>query len=210
MRGFAREMRRKNARLLVGRFDKPVADPAVLGAFSNRKDVWPAGPEAVVDDNSTIDVEAAAMREFDVWPDAGSDYNEIGFNLRAILERNGLHTPFTDNRNRFGVEENGDAPRLDRLFQHPGSLAIELALHEPIHQVHDRDLRARLCQAVGGLEPEQTAADHDNARTPLRSGFDGGDVGEITECHDTGQFHARNAQPNRARTGRQHKPGIRD
>ena len=117
-------MRRKNACLLVGRLDKSVADPAVLGAFSNRKNIWPAGPEAAVDDNSTIDIEAGAVGEFDVRPNAGGDHNEIGFNLRAVLECNGLRTAYADNRNRFGVEENGDTPRLDRLFQHPGSLAI--------------------------------------------------------------------------------------
>src|SRR5262249_59469609 len=133
---------------LVGRLDKSVADPAVLGAFSNREDIRPAGPQAVVDDNSSIDVEACAVGELDVRPNASSDHNEIGFNLRAVLERNGLHTPFADNRYRFGVEKNGDAPRLDRLLQQTGSLAIELTLHEPIHKVHDRDPRARLGKAV--------------------------------------------------------------
>ncbi len=77
-------------------------------------------------------------------------------------------------------------------------MAIELALHEAIHQMHDRDLRTRLRQAMGRFKAEQTTADHDYARAPLRGGLDGGDVGEIAECHDPGQLHARNSQPDRA------------
>ena len=205
MRVLARQVRRQNARLLVGRLDKSVADPAVLGAFANREDIGPAGPQAVVDDNSAIDIEAGAVGEFDIRPDAGGDHNKIGFNLRTVFERNSLHAPFADNRSGFGIEENRDATRLDGQFQHPGSMAIELALHEPIHQVHDRDLRASFRQAVGRLKTKQTAADNNNTRVPLRSRLDGGDVGEIAECHDPGQLHARNAQPDRARAGGEHQ-----
>ena len=87
---------------------------------------------------------------------------------------------------RFGIEEDSDAARFDGLFQQTGSVTIELALHEPIHQVHDRDLRACLGQSVRRFEPQQTTADHNNARVPLRGRLDRGDVGQIAECHDTG------------------------
>ena len=37
---------------------------------------------------------------------------------------------------------------------------VELALHQPRHQVHHGDVHAAQHQAVGGLEAEQAAADH--------------------------------------------------
>src|SRR5580692_12228517 len=43
--GFAREMLRQNARLLVGGLDEAVTDAAMLGAFAERKDFGRRGPQ---------------------------------------------------------------------------------------------------------------------------------------------------------------------
>ena len=44
--------------------------------------------------------------------------------------------------------------------------AIELALHQAVHQMDQGDPGAGLGEPIGGFEPKQTAADDDDARRP--------------------------------------------
>ena len=91
-----------------------------------------------------------------------------------------------------------------RLSMRAG-LRIELALHQPVHQVQHGDARARLGEAVGGLEPEQAAADHHDAVAGAGAMPDGPDVADVAERDDAGQRHAGDRGPDRLRAGREHE-----
>jgi hypothetical protein len=41
---------------------------------------------------------------------------------------------------------------------------VELALHDPLAEVHHGDVHAAQLQAVGRLQPEQAGADHHRVR----------------------------------------------
>ena len=206
---FAGEMRGEHARLFVSRLDKSVTDPAMLGTLSDRVDAGPAGLQMIVDKNAAIDAEAGTVGEFDIRANAGRDHHKIGFNLRAVLKRDRLRAPFAVNADCFSIEVDGHAARLKCFFQHAGRVSVELALHEPVHQVYNRDLRACLCQAMSGLEPEQATTDHRRPGAAPRCRFNGGDVAEIAEGHYMGQIHARHAKPDWSRTSGKHNPGVR-
>ena len=45
-------------------------------------------------------------------------------------------------------------------MQHARRRAVELALHQPRHDVNDGDVHAAQLQANGGFQPQQTSADH--------------------------------------------------
>ena len=184
VRVLARKVSRKHARLLVGRLDQPVADAAMLGAFADRVDAGPAGPQAVVDHDAALDVDTGVARQVGVRPDADRHHDDIGFDLRPSFSATPSTRPFADDRGGFGIEDDLDALRLDGALQHRGGVRIELALHQPIHQMQHRDLRAGLGEAVGRFKPEQAAADHHDARAPLRDASMAADVVEVAERHD--------------------------
>ena len=71
-----------------------------------------------------------------------------------------------------------------------------------------RDLRAGLRQAVGGLQPEQPAADHHRlAMAAARPASIAVDVAEIAEGQHARQIHARHVEPDRRRAGGEHQFG---
>ena len=64
---------------------------------------------------------------------------------------------------RAALEQDLDAERLHRGREQRGRAVVELALHQAVHEVHDGHRAAERREPVGGLEPEQAAADHDRA-----------------------------------------------
>ena len=98
-----------------------------------------------------------------------------------------------------------DAHGLDRTLQHARSLGIELALHQPVHQVQHGDACAGLRETVRGLKSEQPAADHHDAVARACTMPDGPDVVDVAERDDAGQRHAGERRPDRLRTGREHQ-----
>src|SRR5262245_51806470 len=114
------EVRGQHVSLFVGRLDQPVADAAMLGALSDRVDAGPASLKMIINENTAIDAKIGGAGELDIWADAGSYHHKVHVNLRAVFERYRLRAPFAANADRFGVEVNRDATRLDRSFQHVG------------------------------------------------------------------------------------------
>src|SRR5207245_10538079 len=86
----------------------------------------------------------------------------------------------------------GDALGFDRALEHPRRARIELALHQPVHEMEDGDVGARLGESIGGLETEETAADDDDART--RRFRDGVDVVDVAEGEHARQVHSGGRQ----------------
>ena len=62
-----------------------------------------------------------------------------------------------------GIEQDAMPLRSTSVLSRSAARRIELALHQPVHQMQQRHGRAGLGEAVGRLEPEQAAADHDDA-----------------------------------------------
>jgi hypothetical protein len=75
-------------------------------------------------------------------------------------------------------------------------VAIELTLHQPIHQVDHGDLGSELGQPRRGLQPEQAAADDNDLGKPGRRRLNRSDIAKVAEGHHTGQIHPRHAEPN--------------
>ena len=86
-------------------------------------------------------------------------------------------------------------------------MRIELALHQPVHQVQHGDARAGFREPVGGLQPEQSAADHHDAVAGAGAMPDGPDVVDVAERDDAGQRHAGERGPDRLRAGGEHELG---
>ena len=60
---------------------------------------------------------------------------------------------------------------FQRFLQQAGGGAVELAFHQPGHQVYYRHVHAAQLEAVGRFQPEQPAADHHRVAV-MRGGFD--------------------------------------
>ncbi len=202
-------MRRERVRLFVGRLDQPVADAAVLGAFADRVDPGLAGLQMIVDHDPAIDREIGGAREVDVGADAGCDHHQRGLDLPPVLEGDGLGAAVAEDAGGLGVEMDGDAARFDRAQEHGRGARIELALHQPVHQVNDGNLQTGLRQAVSGLQAEQSAADHHRFGKLGRRGFDGRDIAQVAERAYSAQVDAGYVEPDRARAGGEHQPGER-
>src|SRR4030095_9996872 len=83
--------------------------------------------------------------------------------------------------------------------EHPCRRRIKLAFHEPVHEMQHGDLDARFREPVGGLKPEQTAADDDGPRTGSFS--DGVHVVDVAERENARQIHSENAELDRLGAG---------
>ena len=55
---------------------------------------------------------------------------------------------------RLRLQQDADALGFQCCFQEPRAFGIELPLHQPIHQVDQRDRHPRARQAVGRLDAE--------------------------------------------------------
>ena len=90
----SREMLRQHPRLLVGRFDQPVADAAMLGAFAERENIRRTGLQLVVDDDAAIDRYAGVLCQRDVRANAGGENHRIGVDPAAVGQFDCLRRPF--------------------------------------------------------------------------------------------------------------------
>ena len=103
---------------------------------------------------------------------------------------NGFYGDFLDRRAPRGYDpKNVDDPTdepLDLVPQHRGGSRVELPLHQPIHQMHDRHSGARLGETGSRLEPEQATTDDDRVLAGRGRRLHRRHVGEIAERHDPG------------------------
>ena len=86
---------------------------------------------------------------------------------------------------------------------------IELALHQPVHEMEEGDAGAGLGEAVGGFEAEQPAADHHDPGAGGLGRRDGVDVVDVTEGEHARQIDPGNVRLDRLRAGGEHELGER-
>ena len=139
----------------------------MLGAFADRVNAGAGRLQAIVDQDAASDLEACVAGELVRGPDADGDHDELRRKHAPVGEPHRLRpaSPCTS-----AVSASIDAQALRSMAADEGGGArVELALHEAVHDVHEGDGDAPPGEAVGRLQPEQAAADHDGARARLRS-----------------------------------------
>ena len=196
--------------LFISRLDQPVADAAMLGAFAERKDIFGAGLQMIVDHDAAVDGNAGLFRQRGVGPDAGGKDHRVRLQHAAVGQFDAFDARRAMNSRGVGVEQHFYALGLDQGFQQGAGRCIELALHQPVHQMDQRHRRAGLCQTIGGFQPEQPATDHDDALPCRRQGQQQVDVAGVAKGVDARKIRARQIEPQRARAGGQHQPRIGD
>ena len=152
---------------------------------------------------------AGVLRQRDIGPDAGGENHRIGVDPPAVRQFDALDADLADDARGVGVEQDLDALALDQRLQQLRRRRIELALHQPVHQMNQRDRRAGLGQAVGRLQPEQSAADHDDALLLRGERQQQIDVAAVAKGMHAGEIGAGHVEPQRRRTGGQHQLGKR-
>ncbi len=112
----------------------------------------------VVDHDPAVDVQAHAPRQRRLRADADADDGEVGLEERVAEVDAGFSDPL-----RVALQQDLHAERLDRGREQLRRSVVELALHQAVHQVHDRHVATERRQPVGGFQPEQAAADDHGA-----------------------------------------------
>jgi hypothetical protein len=115
-----------------------------------------------------------------VGADAGGHHHQVGRDLAAVLEAHRARGRRAGNSASVCAPISKRMPRAssDCCSSRPAGL-VELALHQPRHDVHHGDLHAAQHQAVGGFQAEQAAADDHGVRYSLR-GVDHGLVSAMS------------------------------
>src|SRR4029077_1812494 len=170
---------RQHACLLVRRFDQPAADAAMLGAFANGVNAGDVRFERIVDHDAAVDRDAGCARQVRTRADADRHHDGVGLDRAAVLEPDAVDAAAAVYFGGIGIQDHLDAHRFDRALEHRGGLRVELALHQPVHQMQHGDAPPGFREAVSRLEPEQSAADHHD--TVARAGAmpDGPDVVDV-------------------------------
>ena len=170
-------------------------------ALADRVDARIERLQRVVDDDAAVAVQAGGLGERDVGPDADRHHDEVGGQRLAGGEPHARDAARLAGDERFGLrfEAEREALRFERLLQHLRGRAVELALHQPRHEVHDRDVHAAQLEAVRRLEPEQPAADHDGVAMLARGRDHRFGVGDVAIGDHAGQVDAGNRQDERGR-----------
>ena len=121
----------------------------------------------IVDHNAAVDGDAGVFRQCDVGANAGRKNHRVGSEQTAIGQFDAFDALVAGDPRGVGVEQDLDALALEQRFQQFTRRTIELALHQPVHQMQQSDPRAGLGQTIGRFQSQQAAAHHDHA-LPLR------------------------------------------
>src|SRR5262249_32154414 len=103
-----------------------------------------AGREMVVDGDAASDLEPGRAGQRGVRLDADRDDHRVGWYRGAVPRFDRLDAAVADDARGLGFEAHGDTLGFDRALEHPCGARIELALHEPVHEMENGDVGARL------------------------------------------------------------------
>ena len=181
--------------MLVGGLDQAVAGAGVLDAVADGMDAGHGGLQPVVDEDAAPRRQAGGLGERRIGAHAHRHHHQPAGNALSILQLDALDGRRTVNRPRLRLQQDADALGLERPFEEPRAFGVELALHQPVHQVDKRDRHAGARQAVSRLDAEQPAADHDGGYTLRRRGLQVGNVGKRAERRHAGKGIARQREP---------------
>ena len=208
-----REMRRAHARHLEQRRDEAVGAAAMVDALADRVDARVVGLHRVVDEDAARPLRAAqagGLCERGVGTDADGHHDQVRGHFAAVLELHGPHAAVVvaDQLGGLGLEQEPEAAILERLLQHLGRDLVELALHQPRHDVDHRHVHAAQLETVGGLEAEQAAADHDRVLVDGRRVDHAVRVGDVAIAQHALQVLAGHRQDEGIGAGREQQPVV--
>ena len=110
--------------------------------------------EIVSNDDTAIDIEARALGQIDVGPDAGGDDHEIAVNDRSVSKQHAGHLRIAENGSGRGPQMQVHAHLIELAPQHPTRRGVELCIHDVWHQVQHVDVEAPIQQTSCRLQPE--------------------------------------------------------
>ena len=91
----------------------------MLHAFADRVDARVVGLHGVVDDDAALAVQACLARQLDVRADADRHHDQVGRNLRAVLEAHAGHAVLAEDRLGLRGHHEHHAALFQRLAQQP-------------------------------------------------------------------------------------------
>ena len=144
--------------LLEQRRHQTVGNAAVRGAFAHAVNARIGhGLHGVGHHNALVHMQAHALGQRRVGANAHGHHDQVGRNFRAVLELDSLHAAalalaFAPNQFlRLCTHQKVQAALFQRLSQQAAGHAVQLALHQRGHDVHDGHGHAAQHQAVGGF-----------------------------------------------------------
>ncbi len=154
--------------LLPGGGDQAVHGAVVLGALADGEDRRVVGTHLVVHDDAAPHLQPGVGGLLGHGTNAAGEHDQVCLDQLSVVEPDAalLHPGSAD----AGTDPHAEPGQ--RLLQHHAGLAVELAFHEVVGQVQERDGQAAPGQAAGGLDAEQAAAD------------DHGPAGVLGRLHD--------------------------
>ncbi|MDT4840529.1 hypothetical protein FQZ97_743550 [compost metagenome] len=158
------QVRGQHLALFEQRRHQAVGDAAVRRALAHRVDARVGhGLHGVAHHDALVHVQAHALGQRRVGPDAHGHHQQVGRQLGAVLEADRLDAAvFTAHQLlRLCADQELHAALFQRLLQQLARHVVELALHQPGRHVHHAHRHAALHQAVGRFQAEQATADDD-------------------------------------------------
>jgi len=116
----------------------------MVSAFADGVDARVVGLQGVVDQNAAIARDAGLFGQFAVGADAGGHHHQVGGDHVAVLELDRAYPAFAVVEQFGGVlgQEKLQATAFQRALQQGAGSLVELALHQPVTDVHHGDVHA--------------------------------------------------------------------
>ncbi len=200
-------------RLLEQGRDQAVGRAAVLDAFADGIDARVVGLQGVVDHDTASAVQAAGLGESGIRADADGHHHQVGEHFHdipgtarsALAQAQAYALDPVDAEDGLGLRAHQEfqAARLERTLEQRRRRPVELFLHQRVQEMHDSDGHALPEQAVGRLQAEQAAADHDGVATRAGGRQHPVHVLDVAEPDHAGQIAARHGDDDGRGAGRQ-------
>ena len=129
------------------------------------------GLQGVIDQDAAVTGNAGSFGQRAVGSDTGGHHHQIGVDDLVIGKAHGLDpTGFVaDQLGGLLFHLEAQAAAFQGVLQEGAGRLIELALHRPFTDVHNRDVHAAQLQTVGGFQPKQSATDYHGVLVGLGS-----------------------------------------
>ena len=188
-------------RLIPQRCHQTEQRTAMLHALANRVNRGIGGAHAIIDDNAAVARDAGVFRQSDTRANADGHHHEIGRDDCSIRQFDCLDPLRTMDRLGVCLGDHRQPAAFQVALHHPCRHRIELPLHQRRHQMQHGGLHAVTQQAVGGLQPQQPAADdHGVGLSGARRRHHGFHVGDVAERDHPRQLVPRHRNNNRVRS----------
>ena len=184
----------------------------MLHALADCEHVRIGGAHGVVHHHAPVHLQAGGLGERHVRPDADGHDQEVAGQHPAVLQpQPGDPAMRAHDLLGLGAQHRLHPALAQRLGQEMAGGGVQLALHQDVHQVHDRGGHAAPGEAVGRLKAQEPPADHH--RLSLRRGA-GADhalyVVQVAEGDDAFKLRAGQGQADRVGAGGEEELVIGD